>query len=587
MSEETLTTPQGVRTLNEEVEFVQQMLNDLKNVLREQREMLKEQGFRLPPGTTTTLSDAVRLLDGVSARARTLIHERDQYRALADIAALINSSLDLEEVLNEVMDTIVHLSRAERGYLMLRNDITDEMEVRIARNLDRKTIEDSTDFQVSRSVVARAIESADPILTTNAQEDARFRNSESIISYSLRSILCVPLKVKGIVTGVIYIENKIQAGLFDESTRDLMQAFANQAAVAIENARLFARVNATLNEVMELKNLQDNVFSSMTSGVITTNHAHQVTLINRSAQAILQIMPRDGELKQLNLPEILPIMDTRFESLYTQALDQGEQFTGIEFDADMETRGRINLSVSFSPLKDAHDHTQGVALVVDDMTETKRREAQIAGVRRYLPAEVVDGVKDAASLKLGGTRQIISILFGDIRGFSTFSENLDPEKLVEIINTYMTIASDAIHVHQGVIDKFMGDAVMALYNTPLRPQEDHALRAIRSAAQMMADIRAYHEIVGPRDRLQFGVGVHTGDAVVGNVGSPERLDYTAMGDSVNLAKRLQEVAAPMQVLISDETYWLVADHIEVNELEPIQVKGRTQYTKVYELLRLK
>ena len=222
--------------------------------------------------------------------------------------------------------------------------------------------------------------------------------------------------------------------------------------------------------------------------------------------------------------------------------------------------------------------------MLDDLTEAKRREAQLSGVRRYLPVEVVDGIRNADELKLGGTRQEISILFADIRGFSTFSEHLDPEKLVEIINTYMTIASDAIHHQQGVIDKFMGDAVMALYNTSLRPQEDHAMRAIRSASLMIADIRAYHETVPADERLQFGIGVHTGEAVVGNVGSPERLDYTAMGDSVNLAKRLQEVAAPMQILISDATYQLIRDQVEVRELEPIQVKGRSQYTKVFELL---
>jgi class 3 adenylate cyclase len=231
--------------------------------------------------------------------------------------------------------------------------------------------------------------------------------------------------------------------------------------------------------------------------------------------------------------------------------------------------------------------TQGVAIVLDDMTDIKRREAQIAGVRRYLPTEVVDGIRSAASLKLGGTRQVISILFADIRGFSTFSEKLDPEKLVEIINVYMTIASDAIHMQQGVIDKFMGDAVMALYNTPLRPQEDHALRAVRSAAAMMADIRAYNDTISGQDRLQFGIGVHTGEAVVGNVGSPDRLDYTAMGDSVNLAKRLQEVAKPMQVLLSDDTYQIVKDRVEVTELEPVQVKGRTQHTKVYELVKVR
>ncbi|MBN1122349.1 MAG: GAF domain-containing protein [Anaerolineae bacterium] len=566
--------------LKAELDYIRQLTVDLRNLLKQQREMLRDQGFRLPPGTTTTLNDIAKRLEGAGNRVNVLEHERDQYRALADIAALINSSLDLTQVLNEVMDTIIQISGAERGYLMLRDELTGELEFRIARNVDRQSI-DSSEFEISRSVIGRVAESAEPILTTNAQEDTRFQHAESIVSYSLRSILAVPLMVKGDVTGVVYTDNKIHAGLFTEQTRDLLMAFTNQAAVAIENARLFARLRTTLDEITEMKNLQDNIFASIASGVITTDLMDQITYINRRAQQILDL---EGDVSlPYNLYDVLPPLDTRFDTMVGQVQETDQRLTGIEFETEVETRGKLNLSMNFSPLKDAHDQTQGVAIVLDDLTETKRREAQIAGVRRYLPVEVVDGIRSADELKLGGTRQVISILFGDIRGFSTFSEHLDPEKLVEIINTYMTIASDAIHQQQGVIDKFLGDAVMALYNTALRPQEDHALRAVRSAALMMADIRAYHETVEPDERLKFGIGVHTGEAVVGNVGSPERLDYTAMGDSVNLAKRLQEVAAPMQILLSEATYLLVRDNVSVMELEPIQVKGRTQYTKVYEL----
>lgn len=578
---------QALNSLKIEIEYVRKLTLDLRDVLKQQREALKEQGFRLPPGTTTTLNDIAQRLEGVSTRLDVLEHERDQYRALADIAALINSSLELEEVLNGVMDTIIKLSGAERGYLMLRNEETGQMEPRVARNMDRQTIVDGSEFEVSRSIVQRVAESGEAILTTNAQEDQRFQFSESIVSYSLRSILCVPLKVKGEVTGVIYTDNKVQSGLFTEKTRELLQAFSNQAGVAIENARLFARVRASLEEISQMKYLQDNIFASIASGVITTNEDNQITLLNRSAQQILNLPLSDDPLAvQMLLDEILPNIDNRFEMMMEQARSD-QKLMGIEFSTEVPERGKLALSMNFSPLKDAHDRTQGVAIVMDDMTEIKRREAQIAGVRRYLPTEVVDGIRSPDELKLGGTRQVISALFADIRGFSTFSENLDPEKLVEIINTYMTIASDAIHTQQGVIDKFMGDAVMALYNTPLRPQADHALRAVRSAAQMIEEMRAFHEVVDPGDRLQFGIGVHTGEAIVGNVGSPDRLDYTAMGDTVNLSKRLQEVAKPMQILLSMATYEMVADYVEVNELEPIQVKGRQQYTEVFELLRVR
>lgn len=566
-----------------ELDYIRQLVLDVRNVLRHQREVLQAQGFRLPPGTTTTLDEIVRRLEITQEHVTALGHQLDQLRALAGVAALINSSLDLTQVLNETMDTIIQLAGAERGYMMLRDDETGEMALRIARNVDRQTL-DSSEFEVSRSIVWRVAESGEAVLTTNAQEDQRFQNADSIVSYSLRSILCVPLVVKGEVTGVIYTDNKIHAGMFTEDTRNLLIAFANQAAVAIENARLFARVTATLEAISEMKHLQDNIFASIASGVITTDELDRITLINRRAQ---QILDSEGfNLVNANLYEVLPPLDARFGRVVSQVLKHEQPITGVEFETEVSGRGRVNLSMNFSPLKDAHERTQGVAIVVDDLTEAKRREAQIAGVRRYLPAEVVDGIRSPDELKLGGTRQVISILFGDIRGFSSYSESQDPERLVEVINSYMTIASEAIHQQQGVIDKFMGDAVMALYNTPLRPQEDHALRAVRSAAAMIANMQEHHLRVASDDRLTFGVGVHTGEAVVGNIGSPGRLDYTAMGDSVNLAKRLQEIAKPMQILLSEDTYQLVRDHVEVQELEPIQVRGRTQVTKVYELLRV-
>ena len=572
-----------IRPLAEELDYIRHLALDLRGILKQSKESLKGTGFRLPPGTTTTLSDIARRSEAVASRVAITEHERDQYRAVTGVAALINSSLDLTQVLNEVMDTIIQLTGAERGYLMLRNSDTGEMEFRIARNVERESL-DSAEFEISRSIVNRVAESGEAVITTNAQEDSRFQGAESIVSYSLRSILCVPLTLRDEITGVIYTDNKIHAGLFTEATRDLLMLFASMAAVAIENARLFQRLRSTLDAITEMKNLQDNVFASIASGVITTDDYENVTLMNRRAHQILGL--EEAQFTGARLREVLPPLGPRFDTIIEQTVGAEQPLTGIEFDADLDTRGAVNLSMNFSPLRDAYAQTQGVAIVLDDLTEIKRREAQIAGVRRYLPIEVVDGIQSADELKLGGTIENITILFADIRGFSTFSEYLAPEHLVDIINTYMTIASDAIHAQQGVIDKFMGDAVMALYNTPLRPQADHAMRAVRSSLAMMDDIRAYNETVSGEELLQFGIGLHTGEALVGNVGSPERLDYTAMGDSVNLSKRLQEVAAPMQILLSDDTFQFVADMVEVVELEPILVKGRQQEVKVYELVRV-
>jgi adenylate cyclase len=567
-----------------DIERVKKLISDLAEVLRAQNSLLKTHGWSLPPSTLGTLSDVSQRLARIGEEVDDLAREHGQYYALIETSALINSSLDLTQVLNSVMDTVIRLIGAERGYIVLRNQETGEMEFRIARNMDHETIS-AESFEISRTIVSQVATTGQPIVTTNAQVDPRFMAQESIVAYNLRSILCVPLKVRDVVTGVVYADNKLREAIFGEHDLSLLVACANQAAIAIENARLFERLKANLAAISEMKNLQDNIFASIVSGVITTDTENRIALINRRAEDILGLQDQDP--LGWPLDQALPPLDRRFDRLIEQVRGQDAQLTGIEFETEIEKRGPVSLSMNLSPLKDAEQHTQGVAIVVDDMTELKRREAQIAGVRRYIPSEVVDGLTSVEALKLGGTRQVISIIFGDIREFTPFSERQAPERLLDIINTYFTIAADAIHSQQGVIDKFMGDAVMALFNAPIRPQADHALRTVRAAAAMRSDIEAYHLTIPASERLMFGIGVHTGEAVVGNIGSPDRLNYSAVGDSVNLARRLQEMAGPGQIILSEDTYRLVSDRVEVNPLGPIQVEGRTQLTNIYELLRVR
>jgi serine phosphatase RsbU (regulator of sigma subunit) len=156
---------------------------------------------------------------------------------LYEISQTINSTLDLEEVLDLVMDQVIAVTGAERGFLMLRQP-DGRMAFQVARGIDRREIEEP-DFAVSRSLVERVAVSGQPVLTDNAAEDVRFSGMESIVLKGLRSILCAPLTVKERITGLVYVDNRLQVGIFDQSDLDLLTAFANQAAIAIENARLY------------------------------------------------------------------------------------------------------------------------------------------------------------------------------------------------------------------------------------------------------------------------------------------------------------------------------------------------------------
>jgi putative nucleotidyltransferase with HDIG domain len=172
-----------------------------------------------------------------------------QLNALVGVGHVINSSLGLTPVLDEVMDSVIALMRAERGLIMLRDE-HDEFPVEAARGMDHVSLE-GDDFSVSKTIVRRVAETGKPVLTTNAQNDPRFEQQKSVVEQNLRSILCVPLKLKDEIIGVIFVDSRVYSGLFEESDLEILSAFADQAAVAIDNARLFEGLQQANQELRE------------------------------------------------------------------------------------------------------------------------------------------------------------------------------------------------------------------------------------------------------------------------------------------------------------------------------------------------
>lgn len=545
------------------------------------QDTLTARNIVLPQKTSAELDNLKSALSNLSKKMKLFETEHSNLLELAGIGQVVNSTLELDSVLQTVMDTIVRLTRAERGFLMLRDE-DGEMTTRIARNWEQESI-NPNEFAISRTIMDKVIEEGKPVLTTNAQEDPRFGTQESIVAYSLRSILCVPLKVKDDLIGLIYADNRIRSGIFSENERDLLTAFANQAAVAIENARLFSSLKNTLAEVIELKGLMDNIFASIASGVITADVEYMITLCNRAAETILGSAAAD--LIGHPLHEVLPAVAEDIAPHLTSLQENDEPVVGLEFSHKLPKRGLVDWRLNLSPLKDANQITQGVAIVLDDMTERKRLEAQRRLFEVMVSPAVINQL-DPNSLQLGGKRVDLTVLFADIRGFTTYSEQISPERLVAVLNRYLAAMAEAVLSQEGTVDKFLGDAVMAWFNAPI-PQEDHTLRAVKAALLMRDSVEGLYEELSEDSHLAFGVGIHYGDAVLGLIGTDRRLEYTAISDSVNTAKRIQENSARNQILISKEAFERVQDKVEAKEHASMSVKGKSQPVEVYEVLGLK
>jgi adenylate cyclase len=205
---------------------------------------------------------------------------------------------------------------------------------------------------------------------------------------------------------------------------------------------------------------------------------------------------------------------------------------------------------------------------------------------RFVPPHVVERLlADPGRLSLGGQRQEVTILFADLRGYTALAEALPPEELVEVLNGHLTAATQAILAYEGTVSQYAGDRVMAIFNAPL-PQADHALRAMQAALALQDNQAAYHEDLPPDLRMQFGVGIATGDALVGNIGAMELLHYTAVGDTVNLAQRLEEMAVGGEILITESCFRAVAAGVQVQARGATVVRGRSDPVSIFSLVSL-
>lgn len=222
------------------------------------------------------------------------------------------------------------------------------------------------------------------------------------------------------------------------------------------------------------------------------------------------------------------------------------------------------------------------------VTEEREKKKIRGAFQYYLTASVVNEIlKDPSKLKLGGDKKNLSVMFSDIRGFTTISEKLSPEELVRLLNEYLTAMTDIVFKYDGLLDKYIGDAIMAVFGAPL-DQPDHASRACRVALEMMAELGRLRQKWAAEGRpdVNIGVGINSGDMVVGNMGSEMRFDYTVMGDSVNLASRLEGTNKEYgtNIIISEFTYEVVKDEFLCRQLDAVRVKGKKLPVRIFELL---
>ncbi len=520
----------------------------------------------------TTHTAAVIESAQLAERARE--SQREEARIL-EVTQAVSSELNIEKLLRRIIGISTDLLEAERSTLFLHDPLSGELWSRVAEGISEREIRFPADVGIAGEVFNTQV----AVNIPDAYADERFNPEvDRKTGYRTRSILCVPVINKhGIAIGVVQVLNR-RGGPFRPRDQRRLEMLAAQSAIALDNARLF-------REVIDERNYSENVLRSLSDGVITLDTTGNIVKLNEAASRLLRVQARDilgaaahkgfGAANAWLVESVRKVID--------------EQVVETVMDATLRTRDGTDISVNLSatPLADTEGRSLGCTIIFDDITEDKRVRATMA---RYMTAEVAEQVLAEGESALGGRSQLATVLFSDIKGFTGIAERLGPQETVSVLNEYFGEMVEVVFEHGGILDKYIGDAIMAVFGTPF-PSPNDADNAVRVAIQMrdvLARLNQRWSEVG-QPPFEIRIGINSGDVVAGNIGSARRMDYTVIGDGVNTAARLESANKQLGtgILISGSTRELLNDDYRLRELDLIRVKGRVEPVPIYEVRGLK
>jgi adenylate cyclase len=485
-----------------------------------------------------------------------------------------------------------------------------------------------------RGIVGYVASAGETLNIPDAYKDPRFDPAyDKQTGYRTRTILCMPVfNSAGKLIAVTQLINKRQ-GIFNSSDEEFMRAFNIQSGIALENAKLF-------ENVLVEKQYQKDMLQSLSDAVISTDLEGRIVTINDAALELLgcpegeegdRSLQNAWEQRLINrlVWDVIPVEKLQFrleDSLETGAKhyvpeqtlklglwerppnsaeteglryqpvvaegNGGDRFWpwGDRATGDALSREQIQLlersiNLTVNPLTNPEGGVRGGLLVLEDISQEKRMKTTLY---RYMTPGVAERVMALGDdVLMRGERREVSVLFSDIRGYTTLTENLEADKVVEMLNAYFETMVEAVFNFEGTLDKFIGDAIMAVYGAPL-PLQNHAWASVQSALDMRERLVRFNHDRAHQNQpmVRIGVGISSGEVVSGNIGSQRKMEYTVIGDGVNLSSRLEGITKQYgcDILISEYTYELCKDQVWVREVDKTRVKGKNRPVSIYELI---
>jgi len=514
-------------------------------------------------------------------RIEAMERSRDKEIKFLDIVSDVTAEIQLANLLQKVMQEACHMLNADRATLFLNDTKSDELFSRVAMGDGLGEIR----LPNTAGIAGAVFQSRKTINIPHAYADLRFNPSfDRQTGYFTNSILCVPVTNKdGDCIGCTQVLNKM-GGPFTDEDEARLKAFTQQVSIALENAKLF-------EDVSKERAYNHSMLTSMSNAVITIDADGEIRTCNKAGLEILCVS--SSEIIGTNAKKFFSIRNP----LISEKIDICEEHRSSEMLVDIEFSAVgdgniISGNINFLPLMnqdpdgrmDQVDDYLGTLVMIEDISDEKRMKSTMS---RYIDPGIADKLMNEENDIMGGQETVATLLFSDVRGFTTITEALGAQGTVSLLNEYFDIMVEAISEQEGMVDKFIGDAIMAGFGVPMSHEDDED-RAVRAAINMIKRLREWNvqrELEGNLP-VDMGIGLNTDSVVSGNIGSSKRMDYTMIGDGVNLAARLESAckAYAARILISEFTYQNLKGTYQARHVDEVIVKGKTKPVGVYEIL---
>jgi len=488
-----------------------------------------------------------------------------------DVVSEVTADIKLSSLLQRVMSEATRMLNAERSTLFLNDEKANELWSEVGQGLESMQIRLPNHIGIAGAVFT----SGRSINIPYAYADLRFNPAfDKKTGFFTRSILCVPIVNKeGKTIGVTQVLNR-RGGPFTSDDESRLRAFTAQISIALENAKLFA-------DVQSMKNYNESMLESMSNGLITLDENERIATCNASGLRILRV--HAGDVLHKPVSEFFTGDNAWVLEKLKQVTENGRQQTSM--DAPLQVADEtLSVNLTVQPLLDAEQKHIGSMFVIEDISSEKRIKSTMS---RYMDPGIADRLVAAGAEVLGGKNVECTVLFSDIRDFTTLTEQLGAQGTVALLNEYFTLMVDCIQKEEGMLDKFIGDAIMAAFGIP-EGHEDDADRAVRAAIDMIKTLETWNRQRTGEGKLpvNIGIGLNTDSVVSGNIGSKKRMDFTIIGDGVNLASRLESACKQYgaKILVSEFTVSKLQDTYRKREIDLVVVKGKTEPVSIYEIL---